>query len=696
MIRNAVHMSRDRFEAIYFGYDTLTSGGDVVPEWSSDGTSFTFADGGVTWRVDTATGRKTAVTDDDEPASERWARDADERLRRTFELGSPEPRTYRRAVPGLDTQLVPETPSPDGRHLVSTRDGNIVLRSRYDGRERLWTSDGTPDVHWRFDPHDPAADRLGWASPVTNWSPDGTRLAAYRVDVSGVAPVPKIHYLGDQDQVEFRQRPKAGATLERATLAVLDVHGTPPVEIDLGDTTDCYPVYAGWLPDGSELLVVRMSRDCRQLDVFAADPATGSVRPLFSETGETFLRIHHDVWFGRKAGLWPGPDGTQLVWLSDRDGWLHLYAYDLDGKPLRQLTSGAWPVKTVQRIAGGFVYFTAHHDQARPYDVHLCRVPVDGGEVTRLTDGDGLHRPALSPDAGAFVDTWSTPSQPPVSALRRADGTVLAELSRADTTALDELGWVPPEQFTVTAADGETELWGVMFFPGDFDPARRYPLVEYVYAGPQEEVNTTDWAGGFFTRPARALAQLGYVTVLLDARGTPGRSKAFHDAVYGDWAGARVADHAGAIGQLVERHDFLDADRVGVMGHSWGGYSAFRLLADRPDVYRAAVANSPAFDTYASVLYECYLGLPQQNPDVYAAADALPLAAELQGALMIACGTSDHQTWTDAIKMTEALVRAGKPHEFVILPGQPHWYDATHERYFWGKVEAFFTAELGA
>ncbi|MBP2367500.1 S9 family peptidase [Pseudonocardia parietis] len=600
------------------------------------------------------------------------------------------PREFLRTMPLADPQKTRELASPDGDLLVSTVEGNIVLRSAADGRPVPLTTDGCPEHEYRFDLVDPALASMGMAFPVCNWSPDGARLAVHRVDNRGVHAAPQVHYLKREDELVHRYHAQAGGPLERCTLHVLDVYGRPEVELDLGDTTDTYPVHAAWLPDGSQLVVFVLRRDCRRLDVLLADAATGATRPMFSEESESFVRIHHDVYFGRKLGVFPTPDSTGLLHLSERSGWKHLYLYDLEGRLVRQLTDGQWPVDYVHRVDDEYAYLTAHLDQDRPYDVHLARVPLAGGPVQRLSEQPGVHSVVFAPSGEALVDTWSTPAEGPRSVLRRADGSLLCELSTADTSRLD---WTPPQQFTVTAADSETELWGVMFFPADFDESRQYPLVEHVYGGPQLAAGPHSFMG-LFSRVAHALAQLGHVTFVIDGRGTPERSKAFHDVVLRDWTAGLVPDHAAAVEQLKRRHAFLSDAKVGVVGHSWGGYSAFRLAAERPDVYAAAVSSAPGFDPYSSVLYECYLGFPQTDRDAYRNADSYRVADRLESAFLLACGTSDHATWTDSVKMSEALIRAGKPHEFVVMPEQYHGFGSVHDSYLWRKVSGFLRAHL--
>jgi dipeptidyl aminopeptidase/acylaminoacyl peptidase len=308
-----------------------------------------------------------------------------------------------------------------------------------------------------------------------------------------------------------------------------------------------------------------------------------------------------------------------------------------------------------------------------------------------------VHDVQLSPNGDAFLDIHSALTRPPSVELRTTAGEPLGELARADISGLETIGYTPPEEFTVLAADGETTLWGALFRPHDFDPAKRYPVVEYIYGGPQNAMASHDfvWRGPFHSGvTAQAIAQLGYITLVLDGRGTPGRSKAFHDATYLRWANVVPDDHAEAIRQLAERHAFIDGDRVGIIGHSWGGYYSFRCLADRPDVYKAAVVSAAGHDANPFVLYEPYLDLPQRNPEGYAFADSYRLAARVEGELMLAVGSSDAPNWTDTIKMSEALIRAGKLHEFVALPEQGHAYDGVHDAYYWRKVARFFARHL--
>lgn len=739
----------DAVLAAYRNLSKLVADAALVPVWNPDGKSFAFlagpADKRQAWRVDLATGEKTRLVD---PARLREALKAATDLtppgqgipfehfvfltptRIAFALGtdrltldldtlratlqpppspidtflgfSPEarttPRPFKRSMPLVDPADAYEIPSPDGKWLLSIQAHNVSLRATYDGRAIALTEDGSPEVEWNFDWTNPMFAILGLASPTTNWSPQSTRIAAYKVDNRGVARLPQPHWLKPREEVVWRYHAKAGGVLERHSLYVLDVSGRPPVEIQLGETRDTYPVFAGWLPDGSELLVFQMARDCKRARVLAANPETGAVRELFEEASATFVRIHHDIYFGRKLGLTLTADGKHILWLSERDGWKHLYQYDLDGQLVAQLTSGRWTVESVVRVSSGHVYFTAHSDPDRPYDLHLCRVSLGGGPLQQLTQGAGIHNAVLSPDGAVFIDTCSSVTSLPRMELRSADGKLLSsKLLQADASRLRELDFADAEEFSVKAADGETDLWGVLYKPSGFDPSKKYPLIEYIYGGPQLAIcdHAHPAVSAMGHRQLVLAQQLGCPVAVLDARGTPGRSKAFHDAAYGTFCGVLTQDHAAAIRALAQRFSFIDPTRVGIVGGSWGAYSAFRCLAEQPDVYKAAVCLAPGFDPYSSILYECYLGTPQGNPAGYRTAEVFPLAATLQGEVLIGGGTSDHATWPDLMKMDEALIRAGKAHEIIVLPEQYHGWDSVHGEYLDRKQAAFLQRALG-
>ncbi len=736
-------MSNPAFDA-YKNFGDLVKDARVMPAWAPNGSCLAFVSGApenrLAWRVDLSTGEKTQLVDVTKLRSaiaqatgvtppgqgvpfeyfaftgvntisfaigqDRVAFDLETGqttkapatpFMDTFVGLSAEarmtPRTFKRTMPLVDPSDAFEILSPNAKYFLSIQERNVSLRSTYEGRSFRLTQDGTPEVEWTVDWGNPGLATLGMYAPVTNWSPDSTRIAAYKIDNHGVAQAPQVHYLKRQDEIVYRYHAKAGGILEKHTLHVLDVGGRPPVDIQLGETRDTYPVFAGWLPDCSEVLVFQMSRDCHQAQIFAANPSSGAVRKLFTEEGKSFVRIHHDIYFGRKLGVTLTPDGKHVLWLSERDGWKHIYKYNLNGELLGQLTSGDWPVDDIKQVIGDYVYFNAHSDLSRPYDLHLCRVPLGGGEVQLLTKTEGKHTTILSPDGKAFIDTYSTPAIPPVTDLRRVDGTLLSELVKADISKLRTVGFTPPEEFRVKAADGKTDLWGVMYKPQDFVPNKTYPLIEYIYGGPQIAAADHAFPSTFGLVGVR-LAQLGCICITLDGRGTPGRSKEFHDACNGNFAANLSADHAAAIRQLAERYPFIDITRVGITGGSWGGYSSFRCLVEQPSLYKAAVCAAPGFDPYSSVLYEGYLGLPQEDPAAYSAADVIAMAGRVQGQVMIACGTSDHATWSDSIKLSEALIRAGKQHEFVVLPEQYHGFDSVHSDYADKKLSAFFGYHL--
>jgi dienelactone hydrolase len=579
---------------------------------------------------------------------------------------------------------VSELLAPRDARTAYVDGGNVWIRPGSSGTPARLTADGTREIQWDIGPF-----------PADSWSPDGSLLFAIRYDRSQVMRAPQVNYLGPHEQLTMVLAHKAGTPIDLGAPHLLPTDGHPPIALDVGDTRDKYFALLGWTNDGSEVLFAKFSRAFDRVDVLAAS-RTGRVRTLFSETSSSFVRIQHLIIFSVDYGFRLLPDGAGFLWQSERDGWNHLYRYDLRGKLVRQLTKGPYRVHDVVRVdeKSGRVYFTASKE-AHAYDRHLYSVALEGGPVTRLTEGRGRHDIQFSPDGRLFLDDYSSVAEPPRREIRRADGTLVHAFPRADLTALRNLGWTPPEEIIVKAADGQTDLYGVLFKPGDFDPTKRYPLIEYVYGGPQFRQTPDEFCTGHgWASVPPALAQLGYLVLMVDGRGTPGRSKAFHDAVMGDWAGHVVADHAAALKQLIAARPYIDSDRIGVMGRSWGGHFALRFLAEAPKIYRAAVSIVPSFDARAGILYEPYLGMPQENSAAYDEASAFRLAPRVHGPLLLVGGVLDSSTLVDVMKMSQSLIDAEKQFDLLLFPAQEHPILDHDMDYLADRVVRFFERSL--
>jgi dipeptidyl-peptidase-4 len=597
-----------------------------------------------------------------------------------------------------------EVPSPDRRWFATIQNANLALRSAVDNRVVVLTADSTAGIEWEMN--------------GAKWSPDGRLVAARRVDYRGVERTALVHWLTRQEQVEWVPFPRVGGAVPRTEIVIVDRESKAQLRLENDGDPDASYFIIGWRPDGSELLYARLSRDVKRADILAADTETGRVRVVLTETSPTFLYYNLDF-LRISPAPGTGPPFTMVggsdrfVWASERTGWKQLYLYALDGTLVRPLTRTTFPVETVLAVDEKTqrVYFTAHGDSSRPYDTHLYRVGLDGRELVRLTEATGQHEITLSPSREVFLDRHSSLDRAPVVDLRAARGERLLELARANTDRLSALGWKPPEEFVVKAADGKTDLYGVIYKPFDFDPAKRYPVIEMLYAGPQRTNIRRTFLSLMGLSPAeegptsttvQALAQLGYIGVIIDARGTPQRGKAFQDVVYGNFGRHEIPDHVAALRGAAASRPYMDLAHVGVFGHSFGGYFSTRAMLLAPEIYRVGVASgmsSPGVDGSNGASLEGYLDLVSRNPAAYRYASNLPLVDRLRGDLLIIAGTSDANTpFADAMKMVDALVAAGKHHDLVVLPERNHvttFSGRTGE--YWGEaVRRHFAEHLPA
>ena len=441
-----------------------------------------------------------------------------------------------------------------------------------------------------------------------------------------------------------------------------------------------------WLGTNETFYFSRTSRDLKKIDIAVVDIQSGNVKTLIEERSNTYVEI-------TRPGL--VNKGEELIHWSERDGWAHLYLFDKNGKLKNQITSGAYHVENIVGIDDKkrVVYFSANGKEKNedPYYMHLYRVNFDGSGLRLLNPGDFDHDMSMSDSKLFFVDNYSRVNTAPRSALYNSEGRKLMDLETTDLTSLFAAGYQFPEIFKVKADDGVTDLYGVMYKPYDFDSSKSYPLVQYVYPGPQTEaVNKR------FTKPHHRtdrLAQIGMVVVTVGNRGgNPSRSKWYHNYGYGNLRDYGLADKKAAVEQLTSRHDFLDIERVGIHGHSGGGFMSTAAMLVYPDLYKVAVSSSGNHDNsiYNRWWSEKHHGVQEiinekgDTSFVYNIDKNPDLAKNLKGRLLLTTGEIDNNVSpAGTVKMANALIKANKRFDFVILPGQRHAYGDMTE-YFSG------------
>ena len=541
------------------------------------------------------------------------------------------------------------------------------------------------------------AQNYGWAVPPNAWSRDQRFFVALRRDSREVHRVPIVDYSSAVERVTYAPYPKTATPLPVEELHVIDPEAATARPVQL-DTRDAYIWFLGWRRTASEGLVLRMSRTGKRLDLFAIGE-TGATRLLaHDERPDTFVAA---LDFSTGEWAWqvtPLPDDSGFLWMSERDAWRHVYHYGYDGALKNKVTSGGFPVHRVVHVDAKrrHVYVLASGDSARPYDRHVYRVAVDGSGFTALTSAPGQHSPLFSSSGDLFVDSYSSLAQPHTVELRRTDGTLVTQLGQVSTAPLKAAGYTPPEPFRVKAADGTTDLYGVLYRPTDFDAGRPYPIVDYIYAGPFVAVHQTTYAiSNSMQGIAASLAQMGFVVVMLDARGTPGRGKAFQDANYGRIGEIEIPDHVAALRELARSRPYMDTTRAGIVGHSWGGYFALRGMLTAPDFFKVGYAGAPGDLTEAASINEPNMGLLASNQAGYDAGSNIGRASALRGRLKIMHGTSDNMApLSTTMRMAQALIDANKTFDLLIMPGQPHGPQGAAGRYYREDVRRFMATHL--
>jgi dipeptidyl-peptidase-4 len=620
--------------------------GAITPTWASDSKSFEYTRDGKRWRYDIAAKRAEEVA---------------------ATANAPGGRGFGGPARG---RQVAQAFSPDSSLRAFYRDRNLFIADAKGGSEQRLTTDGSESERVKYGTASWVYGEELRQNTAMWWSPDGKQLAYYRFDEK---PVKDYFLAMDQTKVQaaldVEAYPKAGADNPIVDIYVYDVASRRTTKIDVRDgkpfTNDVvgHYVYAvRWSPDGKELLFNRTNRRQNVMELTACSPSAGNCRVVIREEWPTSWTDNHPT-------MTYLADNNRFIWSSERSGFRNYYLYDLSGKLITQLTKHPFEVGQVVKVdekANALFYMARSGDNHMKLQLH--RASLDGKTDKRLTDPAFLHTVSVSPDNRHFVDVAQTHDAPPVSRLLDANGKVISEIAASDLSKFDELKLQKVELYTYKAADGVTELHGMLHKPSNFDPNRKYPVLVSVYGGP-----ATNGARETFTLP-NALTEYGFIVLQLDSRSAGGRGKKFLDAIYMKLGIVEIDDQAAGVKALYNR-PYIDRQNVGIYGTSYGGYASAMALLRHPDVFQSAAASSSVTDWrhYDSIYTERYMWIPQENASGYDMGSAMQYAPALKGRLMLYYGTADNNVHpSNTMQLITALQRAGKSFEVQVGPDAGH------------------------
>jgi len=583
--------------------------------------------------------------------------------------------------------------SPNKKLAAFIENYNLWVRNIKTGKKTQLTFDGKKDYGY-------ATNNAGWIksdNAVLKWSPNSDKIATFQQDARGVGMMYLTSTNVGHQKLEAWKHPLPGDktifTIERVIIHL----GTRPKTVRLkmdkdfqrGSTTDHIAGRGGilldaqWKKDGSEFAFVSGSRDHKIAHLQIANTKTGAVRSIHKETVDTYYES------GVNAENWRVLfDSNEFIWFSEKSNWGHIYLYDLKTKQLKnQITSGEWLVKQIKHIdqKSREIYFTAGgKEKGNPYHDYFYKVGFDGKNNTNLTQDKGHHSVRFNASNNFFVDTYSTTSTPPISVLRTNNGEKITNLETSDITELKSKGWKAPIEFNVKARDNKTDLYGVLFLPTNYDESKSYPVLNYIYPGPQ-----SGSVGYYGFRPVwrdfQAVAELGFAVVAVDAMGTPARSKSFHDFYYGNMGDNGLPDNIATIKQLAAQYKGMDLERVGIWGHSGGGFASTRAVFAYPEFYDVAVSGSGNHDNrnyeadwgekWHGLLIEGNMEGKGDGTTNYDSQANQLMAKELKGKLLITHGSMDNNVPpSNTMLVVDALIKANKDFDMIMFPNQRHGY----------------------
>ncbi len=606
-----------------------------------------------------------------------------------------------------------ESLSPDGRFAAFVRDHNIWVRDTKTGENYQLTANGSKDYAFaersETVSHPVSQSRLNETPmPYAVWSPDSQRIALFRMDQRNVTKLHLLQYvpgnntrptvwtyrfaMPDDEFVPMYEPIVVDVILKK----VVPVSYKAQPEVSLMDTEE--NVLQWWSDDGQVLYSLYAERGEKALQLLKTDPDNGQTEKILEESGETYVEANLD--YGSTPNVRILKNGD-MVWFSEKDGYGHLYLYGKNGKQKNAITSGKWVVRNLLYVDenNSQVYFTAggREPGRDPYYRHLYKVNLNGSNLQLLTPEDRDHNVLVDPSGTAFIDTYSTVEEPPVTVVRDLNGNVTLTLEIGDIKNITDMGWKPPERFHVKALDGKTDLYGLLIKPTNFNASLKYPVVETVYPGPWIIVTAKSfpgdlaWVNRIFWR-AQAVAQLGFIVVTLDGPGTPYRSKEFHDASYGHLGDAGgLTDHINVLKQLAEDRPYMDLGRVGMFGHSAGGFMTAQALLTYPDFYKVGVASGGDYDSrfYGAYWGEKYEGLKSDYKEQLTSLKAGNLTGKL---LLIAGDADDNVNPCMTMQLVNAFINADRPFDLLIMTNRNH--DLSYDTYYLHRLFGYFEENL--
>ncbi|MGZ3944668.1 MAG: DPP IV N-terminal domain-containing protein [Mucilaginibacter sp.] len=576
-----------------------------------------------------------------------------------------------------------EVLSPDGNKAAFIKDWNLWVRDVASGKSTQLTTDGIKDYGY-------ATDNAGWTSSdgaVLRWSPDSKKIATFRDDQREVGNMYLVTTnVGHPTLREWKYPLPGDKVIPMIERVIIDVDNPKVIKLQvpadphrasLSDDVASSGTFddVDWNEDASQLAFVSTSRDHKIEKFRIADASTGAVREIFEESVPTQFES------GWGSINWRYLAKTnEIIWFSERDNWGHLYLYDAaTGKVKNQITKGDFAVTRMIRVdeKKRTIYFVADGtDKKNPYFSHFFKIGFDGKHMTDLTPEEGNHTVSFSPDDSYIVDSYSQPDVPPVTVVRDMNGKLLVTLEKEDVSRLEATGWHAPIPFSIKAHDGKTDVYGLLFVPPNADPNKKYPIIDYIYPGPQGG-SVGSWSFAASRGDDVALTELGFVVVEIEGTSNPLRSKSFHDMSYGNMAENTLPDQVAGIRQLAQKYAYIDTNRVGIWGHSGGGFATACAMFRFPDFFKVGITESGNHDNrnYEDDWGERYDGLVT-NSNYEAQANEI-YAKNLKGKLMLAHGLMDNNVPPqNTLLVVDALEKANKDYDLVVFPNAAHGYGA--------------------